>query len=973
VDEPPANPPELERLFQEARRLPEAERAAFLDRCCAGDPDLRARLEEMLLLEPTLRSDEAPTADSLDPAAEPVSHESLKGSVVADRYRILGVIGEGGFGVVYEAEQHKPVRRRVALKILKPGMDSKAVVARFQAEQQALAVMDHQSIARVLDAGQTDRGLSFFVMELVKGEPITEFCDKNRLTIPQRLGLLIEVAYAVQHAHSKGVIHRDIKPTNVLVAYDNEGHPRPKVIDFGIAKALNQPLTEQTVFTERGQPIGTPEYMSPEQVEAAGTDVDTRADIYSLGVLLYEILTGTRPLDLRRGAFDEIRRLIRETDPERPSTRLIRVLTKNDDPDMVSRIVRARRADPRWLTGILRRDLDWVVMKTLEKDRERRYDTASALAKDLRRYLDGEPVEAGRPSARYLIGKFVRRHRTAVAVSGVILVVVMVAVGSIGASLATAAAALRREAVAEQVAQAWSDRRLLRDARAKAARLWPPYPDTVEALERWMNEYAEPLLGRIEQHEQLVASILEQGVRTTAPATAGHDPELRRELETLRSRLSAMQEEHTRLTRAAGDTPDQVQRSKIERLATAIADLNDRESELREQLSGAEAWRFEDPAREWRYQAFSDLVDQLRSFKDPETGMVASVRERIRIAKRIEQQTIAGEDARDRWNEAIADIARLDIYKGLRIEPQIGLLPLRRDPDSGLWEFWHVLSGRQPIPQADPGALSNWDLNRETGIVLVLVPPGEYWMGAQSVDPAGINHDPHAQSSEAPVHPVEVGAFFISKYEMTQAQWQRLSGYNPSYYGPEYRRWQANDWTNPVERISWRDCVVQLRRWDLDLPTEEQWEYAARAGMRTPWWCGKQEQSIAESRAGNVADHWVDPTVPISWTTAPWNDGWALHAPAGQFAPNPYGLHDVIGNVWEWCRGIFGPYPGQDYTINDEFMVSPPRRVSRGGSYWDPPRDARTANRYEQTADYREQEMGVRPMRPLRARYNGAE
>jgi len=372
--------------------------------------------------------DRTRSAASSAPDAGAYAGDPLLGTTIAGRYKVLGVIGEGGFGVVYEAEQTQPVRRRVAMKVIKPGMDSRAVVARFEAERQALAVMDHPGIARVLDAGETDRGLPFFVMELVRGEPITAFCDKNRLSIDQRVELMIEVAGAVQHAHAKGVIHRDLKPSNILVGYDADGHARPKVIDFGVAKALNQRLSEHTVFTDRGQMIGTPEYMSPEQAEMSGTDVDTRADVYSLGVLLYELLAGVRPFDLKRAAFHEIQRVIREVDPPRPSTRLWTVLSGGDDPETASRIVRARRTDPRSLTGVLKRDLDWVVMRSLEKDRERRYDTANGLAAELRRYLEGEAVEAGPPGAAYRLAKFVSRNKGPVAAGAAISVLLLVGI-----------------------------------------------------------------------------------------------------------------------------------------------------------------------------------------------------------------------------------------------------------------------------------------------------------------------------------------------------------------------------------------------------------------------------------------------------------------------------------------------------------------------------------------------------------------
>ncbi len=334
-------------------------------------------------------------------------------------YHLLGVLGTGGFGVVYEAEQSQPVRRRVALKVIKPGMDSATVVARFEAERQALAVMDHPCIAKVFDGGMTDPAQGsrpYFVMELVRGDPITEFCDKNRLNIRERCALMIRVCEAVQHAHAKGVVHRDIKPSNILVRYGADGHAEPKVIDFGVAKALNQRLSEQTIFTDRGQVIGTPEYMSPEQAEMSGVDIDTRSDVYSLGVVLYELLTGALPFsreEIRSAALAEMARIIREVEPPRPSTRLSTAASK--DAESAQKIVNARRSELRTIAGELRRDLDWVVMKCLEKERERRYSTATALGEDLEHFLRDEPVEAGPPSLGYQGAKFIRRHRISVA------------------------------------------------------------------------------------------------------------------------------------------------------------------------------------------------------------------------------------------------------------------------------------------------------------------------------------------------------------------------------------------------------------------------------------------------------------------------------------------------------------------------------------------------------------------------------
>ncbi|MEO0588846.1 MAG: serine/threonine-protein kinase, partial [Planctomycetota bacterium] len=306
--------------------------------------------------------------DQNTPTRPMAQHGSPAPSYVG-RYRILEPLGEGGFGLVYRAEQAEPVRRQVALKVIKPGMDSKAVVSRFDAERQALALMDHPSVAKVYDGGVTDEGRPFFAMELVKGEPITTHCDRQKLGVRARVELFIRVCEAIQHAHHKGVVHRDLKPSNILVEY-KDGNATPKVIDFGVAKALHQRLTEATIFTGQGQMIGTPEYMSPEQAEMSGTDIDTRSDVYSLGVLLYELLTGVRPFEaqtLRRVALAEVQRIIREVDPPRPSTRL------SAQADQAATIAATRRTEVKGLSGTLRRDLDWVIMKCLEKDRMRRY------------------------------------------------------------------------------------------------------------------------------------------------------------------------------------------------------------------------------------------------------------------------------------------------------------------------------------------------------------------------------------------------------------------------------------------------------------------------------------------------------------------------------------------------------------------------------------------------------------------------
>jgi len=418
-----------EALFKQAllKHSP-AERAAWLDEACQGEPALRARLE--LLLEGHFNAqgflDTLPQPRAQTRLVRPAGELTEKPGDRIGRYKLLQEIGEGGCGVVYMAQQEEPVRRRVALKVIKLGMDTKQVIARFEAERQALALMDHPNIAKVLDGGATDTGRPFFVMELVRGTKITDYCDQNNLKTEQRLELFVQVCNAIQHAHQKGIIHRDIKPSNILVTL-HDGVPVPKVIDFGIAKATEQRLTDKTLFTALEQCMGTPAYMSPEQAEMSGLDMDTRSDIYSLGVLLYELLTGKTPFeakDLAVAGLDEMRRIIREQDPVRPSTRLSTL----DAAEQTTAARRRQVAAPK-LIHLMRGDLDWIVMKALEKDRTRRYETANGLAVDVQRHLQNEPVRARPPSNLYRFQKMVRRNKLAFAAAAAVTAALVVGLG----------------------------------------------------------------------------------------------------------------------------------------------------------------------------------------------------------------------------------------------------------------------------------------------------------------------------------------------------------------------------------------------------------------------------------------------------------------------------------------------------------------------------------------------------------------
>ena len=476
-------------LFLTASDLTDpAERAAYLERECSGDAELRARVEALLAAD----GGGAPVLDEdLTAAHEPTSPATLEataasraetrlpselataedrsdgadfrlarapqadrpgdsgvGQVIAGRYTLLEVLGEGGMGTVYRAGQTQPVKRQVALKLIKVGMDSRAVLARFDAERQALALMDHPNIARVYDGGSTEAGQPFFVMELVSGEPITEYCDRLRLPVRARLELFVAVCQAVQHAHQKGIIHRDLKPSNVMVT-EVDGRPTPKVIDFGVAKATEFSLTDQSL-ADTGAIVGTPTYMSPEQADPSSMDIDTRTDVYALGVILYELLVGSPPIDakqFKRGAILEMLRMVREVDPPRPSTKV-------STSDALPSIAASRDVEPAHLKRALQGDLDWIVMKALEKDRTRRYETANGFAADIQRHLAHEPVVAAPPSRAYRLRKFVRKHRGAVIAASLVLLALLGGLAAVAAVQTVANARLAESLKRETSANA---------------------------------------------------------------------------------------------------------------------------------------------------------------------------------------------------------------------------------------------------------------------------------------------------------------------------------------------------------------------------------------------------------------------------------------------------------------------------------------------------------------------------------------
>lgn len=886
-------------------------------------------------------------------------------------YVILKELGRGSQGAVYLAEDTK-LPRKVALKVLlRSGFSSHEAKLRFQREAEVLSRLDHPSICPVLDAG-VDDGTPYIAMRFVEGrtfarvlhdackrraDPPTasSFVDTiphakppaddaapppppSRIDLMGYVQVVEEAARALDVAHEANVIHRDVKPGNIMMGKDG----RTVVLDFGLASADDDAAEE---LSSPGQIFGTPAYMSPEQLAPQTLDVDRRTDVWSLGVTLYEAVTFRRPF-------------VGQT----PQALARAILT--DEP-----------VDPRRQNPAVPRDLAVVILNALDKNPVRRYGTAGFLADDLRRVRLRQPVNARPVGALGRLSRWFSRNPL-LAASVTALFAVMAAALVTGAILLDRATTARNEAHFsagdaqaslrryEQLADAKRVRDLLREADEN---LWPRRPDKVREMDAWLAS-AENVLSRTNEHRSALETLK---IRARAPIEADrrHEEELRRHRHpVLFEKRQKLLQQRDELSRNIAESGVEAIRADRQRQLDAVeTDL--REIDLSSHMTSRLCWHFDSPEDGWRFQVLDDLLPDLERLR----RRVDDVQLRRDYALNLQKRSI--DDNREAWNHCIRSIRESGRYENLRLVPQLELVPLREDPESHLWEFWHVGSGTRP---AVDEALDRLVLALDTGIILVLLPGGAFHCGAQAVDPQEPNYDPAAVDEVEGVRTVRLDPFFISKYEMTQGQWMRFAGSNPS---SELSVWpNAADsgvaLRHPVEGIHQPEAADEMRRLGLQLPTGAQWEYAARAETGSPWWTGDRPESLAG--AANIADSRMDQgdysearfLFRMTLSRETWlDDGFSSHAPVGSFRPNAFGLHDVLGNVAEWITdSAFAIAFGAESRVGDGARVlfsDDGVYIARGGSWIHDAAASRCTSRYTIDSTSRWSFLGLRPARML--------
>ncbi|MCE9594391.1 MAG: SUMF1/EgtB/PvdO family nonheme iron enzyme [Planctomycetes bacterium] len=842
------------------------------------------------------------------------------------RYEVRDEIGRGGMGVVRRVWDDE-LRRTLAMKILAvgegehtPPPDSK-LLGRFFEEAQITGQLDHPGVVPVHELGADANGRPFFTMRLVKGRDLHEMfalakSAASGWTRTRAIDVLLKVCDTMAFAHQKGVLHRDLKPANIRVGDFGEVY----VMDWGLARVMGRPeardirlhdvgaaprtlvqsdrrraaeglVSDPELYTLDGDVVGTPAYMSPEQARGEIERLDVRSDVYSIGAMLYHLLTGRPPYATAEG-------------PMRQDLVLIALL---EGPPKALQTL-APDAPP---------ELAAICEKAMAREPDRRYASTKELADDLRAYVETRVVRAYATGPIAELGKWMRRNRALAA--ALVAVVLALAIGLGFALSEKARADANAEAANAAAHRAQRERsnvlRLsafqeLDDLRADAARLWPADPELAKELDAWLAR-AHALV-------------------------AGLDPDPKSDDEGHRARLAELRARGTK--NAAGE------------------------------------WTFADEEDRWWHAQLTRLIEAIEAFADPKTGWIDGlapefawgVARRAAFARELRERSLDGAAVAARWKEAlasIADRAASPRYGGFTLAPQLGLVPLGRDPESGLWEFTDLASGEIPT-RAPNGRLV---VDGKAALTFVLIPRGSFSMGAQAQDPAAANYDPAARAGDGPVREVAIEPFFLAKYEMTQGQWSRLVGANPSYFAVGYRDPSGVvDERHPVEQVAWLETWNTLRRFGFELPSSAQWEYAARAGTSTAWSTGSDLHALEGS--ANLCD--ADAVAAgVPWRPAEeWlHDGHVVHAPVGSFRPNAFGLFDVHGNVFEWCRDALAA----DSAAIDAAGEKDPRfatisRVMRGGSFGDPAVFARSGLRAELAGDSKNYILGVRPMRRVR-------
>ncbi len=1018
-------------------------------------------------------------------------------------YVLRGEIARGGQGAVLRVWD-QDLNRNLAMKVILGKDDEKPsgktphvdahTMGRFLEEAQVTGQLDHPGIVPVHELGVDKDGRVYFTMKLVKGRDLAAIFDlvhekKEGWNLTRALGVILKVCEAMSYAHAKGVIHRDLKPANIMVGRFGEVY----VMDWGVARVLKREEShdiriqqtmavrsdwrdkaekeEPKLLTMDGDIVGTPAYMSPEQASGELDHMGPHSDVYSVGAMLYHLLSGRMPY---------------VTPGERIHGFTIWNKLREEPPTPLSEI-----------TENLPQELVAICEKAMSRDLAERYKDMSKLANDLSAFVEHRVVHAYETGAVAELRKWVKRNKSLAAVTTAF---VLLALGGLGTvSYVEAKGRELAESERANVLRLAAFQELL-ELEQTAASLWPATPANVASYESWLDradvliEGLEPDtdglgLGHIAQREALRAralpptaeeiekdrashprfdewKALQQRYRSKLRQSGVHpagsqaadatgetatkpnsqlDPSLRfvdartlnslawklvdpkrtifgREAEALEAaELAESKATGTSLIGAVLDTlawayfangdhekalatsrraletveaKDRADyRGYLTKLENAIVacdgpDVKRELTELEAQLSKIEAkistrksYRFADDEDRWWHDQLTRLIAAIHAFADPQTGLVKGLSEagwgierRLEFARDVEAMTLTGAEAKRRWNQAIDSIGDQEaspVYRGLRIAPQLGLLPLGPDPDTGLWEFAHVQSGDVPSrPSSSASSDGELRIDDDTCIVMVLVPGGRFLMGAQNRTPSRPNYDPASVSDEWPVHEIPLAPFFVSKYEMTQGQWQRFTGRNPASYQPGFKtnaQLQGFQLANPIEMVTLAQSISMVARLGLQLPTEAQWEYAARAGDDTPWAFGLERETL--DGGSNLADDAMRRKGgPRDWDYEDWDDGYSLHAPAGTYAANAFGLHDIHGNVWEFCRDSFGRYSDPFEEGTGERLVKAEEGVARGGSFESSSNDARTASRTFVLPGETQPTIGFRPVRALEAR-----